>query len=119
MEHRQERQAEMMARQTRNIAMLFTAAGVILLGMTLATAAARAGQGSGTVAAIEPAARTVVIELSQGKETFTVIGPLSPKAVVKKGGKTAQLDDVHVGDQVRVTWHHTVQGHEIAYLEAR
>lgn len=108
-----------MAQQIRHIAMLFTAAGILLLSMTLAAAAARSGQGSGTVAALEPAERTVVIEVPQGKETFTVAGPLSPKAVVKKGGKTAQLDDVHVGDHVRVTWHQTAQGHEIAHLEAR
>ena len=43
----------MIAQQAQHIAMLCTAAGIIVLSMTLATAAARAGQGSGTVAAIE------------------------------------------------------------------
>lgn len=99
--------------------MLLTVACVVLLSMTLATAAVRMEQGSGTTAAIEPAAQTVVIEIPQGKEKFTVGGPLSPKAIVKKGGKTAQLEAFHVGDHVRVTWRHTATGQEIAHLEAR
>lgn len=47
MEHSQDRQAEIMARQTQSLAMLFATAYVILLDITLATATTRAGQESG------------------------------------------------------------------------
>jgi hypothetical protein len=62
--------------------MLFTAAGVMLLSITLATAAAR-GRGVPRLAPLSRLARTVVIEVPQGKETFTAAGLLSPQAIVK------------------------------------
>jgi hypothetical protein len=94
-------------------------AGLMLLGLSLATAAARMAPVTGTISAIEPAAQTVVIEFPQGQQKFTVGGPFSPQAVVKKGGKTAHLEDFHVGDQVRASWLHTANGHEMSHLEAR
>jgi len=108
-----------MSFQTRYSAMLFSAAGVMLLSMALATAAARMGQGSGVIAAIEPASQTVVIEVPLGKEKLTVGGPLSPKASVKKGGKTVRLDNLRVGDHVRISWRQTANGQEITQLETR
>jgi hypothetical protein len=99
--------------------MMITVAGLPLLGIALATAATRIASVTGTITALEPAVQTVVVEFPQRAQKFTVGGPLSPKAVVKKGGKTARLEDFHVGDQVRVSWIHTANGHEITHLEAR
>lgn len=75
-----------MPRQTLSNVMVVTVACVMLLSVALPWPAPRMGQGSGTVAAIEPAARTVVVEVPQGKEKCTVGGPLSAKTIVKKGG---------------------------------
>jgi hypothetical protein len=72
----------------------------------------------GTITAIDTAANTVVVEVPQGKERFTVGGPLSPKAVVKKGSKTVALSALHVGDHVRGHWEQTAAGPQIARLEA-
>jgi hypothetical protein len=108
-----------MRHQTRYHAIMITVVGLTLLGISRATAAARMVPVTGMISAIEPAAQTVVIEFPQGQQTFTVRGPLSPKTVVKKGGKAAHVEDCHVGNQVRVAWLHTANGHEITRLEAR
>jgi hypothetical protein len=49
---------------------------------------AKQALGNRTLQGIETAYRTVVIEAPQGKDSFTVAGPLSPKAVLRKGGKS-------------------------------
>ena len=73
---------------------------------------------AGAITAIDTAANTVVVEVQQGKKPFTIGGPLSPKAVVKKGGKTVSLSALQVGDHVRVHWEQTADGPRITQLEA-
>jgi hypothetical protein len=46
---------------------MITVACLMLLGITLAAAAARMAPVTGTISAIEPAAQTVVIEFPQGQ----------------------------------------------------
>jgi hypothetical protein len=43
---------------------------------------------TGTITVMEPDAQTVVVAVSQVKETLTVGGLLSPQAMVPKGKKT-------------------------------
>jgi hypothetical protein len=100
-------------------AMLVTVACVVLLNLALATAVGRMQRMTGTIKAVDPVAQTAVIEVPLGHDTFTVAGPLSPQATVKKGGQTAQLQDLQVGERVTVTWEQTAKGHEIERLEAR
>ena len=74
---------------------------------------------SGKVTAVDTAYNTVVIDVPLGKEMFTVAGPLSPKAVLRKGGKPAHLTDFMVGESVKVKWQATDEGHLITALEAK
>lgn len=89
---------------------------VVLWGVSPGLAATY--QMHGRISAVDTAANTVVIEVKQGKELFTVGGPLAPKAMVKKGGKPVQLSAFQVGDWVQVHWERTASGHRITQLEA-
>jgi hypothetical protein len=59
----------------------------MLLNMAVAAAVGRMRRMTGTIKAVDPAAQTVVVEVPLSHDTFTVGGPLSPQATVKKGGK--------------------------------
>ena len=98
-------------------AMVFTIA--VLQGVLLAAAATKTYQMTGKITAIELASRTVVVEVPVGKGMFTVGGPLSAKAAVRKQGRTAQLQDFKVGDRVTVEWRAATEGHVIDRLEVR
>lgn len=74
---------------------------------------------SGKVTAVDTANNTIVIDVPLGKETFTVAGPLSPKAVLRKGGKPAHLSEFMVGESVKVKWQATDEGHLILALDAK
>ena len=108
-----------MQRLTRSRILTGTVTCLVLLGLSLATAAVRMERMTGKIAAIDAAAQTVVVKVPLGKGTFTIGGPLSPQAVVTKGKHRAQLQDLQVGAQVTVTWQSTVTGHEITHLDAR
>jgi len=78
----------------------------------------------GEIAAIDLMHRTVVVEVPVGKavvgeQLFTVGGPLSPDAELKRGGRSAKLEDFNVGDQVTVLWKTIDTGHLIFSLEAK
>lgn len=108
-----------MQRLTRYGALVGTVTCLALLVLCVAIADARTEQMTGTIAAIEPASHTVVVEIPMGTDTFTVGGPLGPQAIIKKGGKTMQLQDLQVGERVAVAWKRTANGHEIERLEVR
>ena len=74
---------------------------------------------TGKLTAIDTAYNTVVIDVPLGKKIFTVAGPLSPKAVLRKGEKPAHLTDFMVGGSVKVKWQATDEGHLITALEAK
>ena len=74
---------------------------------------------TGDITAIDLAHNTVVIEVPLAGKMFTVGGPLSSKAVLKKGGQSVGLADFRVGDRVIVIWEATEQGHLILSLKAR
>lgn len=74
---------------------------------------------TGKIAAINQDYNTVVIEVPLEKGLFTVGGPLSSSAVLKKGGKSASLSDFAVGEQVEVRWRSTEKGHVIEMIDPR
>jgi len=71
----------------------------------------------GEITAIEPPYDTVVIEVPLEKGPFTVAGPLSEYAVLKKHGESASLVDFVAGDRVDVTWRGTSGGHIIEQMQ--
>ena len=92
---------------------------VIFLGLTLmgglfmgqGTAAEMKYAMRGHIAAIDMAHSTVVIEVPIGKKSFTVGGPLDPRAVLQKGERPAELDVVLPDGPLpveRVESHHLV-----------
>jgi hypothetical protein len=110
---------ETMQRRTLYGALVVTVTCFMLLGLSLAIVEARMEQMTGTITAIEPASQTVVVETPMGTDKFTVGGPLSPQAIIKKGGKARQLQDLQVGERVAVAWKRTANGEEIERLDAR
>ena len=106
---------------------LTLAAGVIVFLTSSATqtwAGKEVVKMVGEITAIDLAHRTVVVEVLVGKavvgeQLFTVGGPLSPDAELKRGGRPAELEDFKVGDRVTVLWKTIETGHLILSLEAR
>jgi hypothetical protein len=74
---------------------------------------------AGKIAAIDLDHNTVIVEVPVGERLFTVGGPLSPEAVLKRGGQSVGLADFRTGDRVTVTWEATERGHLILSLKAR
>ena len=74
---------------------------------------------AGEIAAIDLDHNTVVVEVPVGKRLFTVGGPLSPEAVLQRGGQSVGLADFRTGDRVTVTWETTERGHLILSLKAK
>jgi len=74
---------------------------------------------TGDITAIDLTHNTVVIEVPLAGKMFTVGGPLSSKAILKKGGQSVGLADFQVGDRVIVIWEATEQGHLILSLKAK
>jgi ABC-type Fe3+-hydroxamate transport system substrate-binding protein len=74
---------------------------------------------AGEIAAIDLDHNTVIVEVPVGERLFTVGGPLSPEAVLKRGGQSVGLADFRTGDRVTVTWEATERGHLILSLKAR
>jgi hypothetical protein len=74
---------------------------------------------SGKIQGVYPQWDTAVINCREGKEIFTVAGPLAPKAELKKGGKPAQLKDFKEGESVTVKWKAVPEGHLILMLSAK
>ena len=74
---------------------------------------------SGKIQALDLQHDTAVIDCPVGGKIFTVGGPLAPKAVLKKGGKAAQLKDFRQGEAVSVKWKAVPEGHLILMLSAK
>ncbi|MFW6115292.1 MAG: hypothetical protein ACOC6E_03240 [Thermodesulfobacteriota bacterium] len=98
----------------------------LLCFLTLFAAQSSADKGIvkmvGKIAAIDFMHRTVVVEVPVGKaafeeQLFTVGGPLSHDAELKRGGSSAKLEDFSVGDQVTVLWKTIDTGHLLLSLD--
>ena len=99
-------------------AILVTVSFVLLQGVAQVTAAVKPYQMTGTLAAIDTAYQTVIVEVSVGEDMFTVGGPLNATAVLTKGGRSVQLSAFRRGEKVTVTWKSTSDGYVIERLEA-
>jgi hypothetical protein len=97
-------------------AILVAVSVVLLQGVAQVSAAEKTYQMTGTIAAIDGASQTVVVEVPVGKDMFTVGGPLNVTAVLTKGGRSVQLSAFRRGDKVTVTWRSTSDGHVIERL---
>ena len=97
--------------------LLFSASLFLLCASTIA--AEKRYVMKGEIRAIELDYNTVVIEVPLGKKMFTVGGPLSSNAVLKKRGRLAKLADFLVGEVVTVRWKATEKGHIIEGLEGK
>jgi len=111
----------------RSVLFLILAAGLLIF-LILFAVKASAGKDVvkmvGEIAAVDLMHKTVVIEVPVGKaafgeQLFTVGGPLSHDAEMKRGGRSATLEDFKVGDQVTVVWAPIETGHLILSLEAQ
>jgi len=102
---------------------IITLALAIIFSLSFYRAQSWAGeriyQMSGEVAAIDLGHNTAVVEIPLAGKMLTVGGPLSSKAVLKRGGQSVGLSDFQVGDRVIVKWEVTEQGHVILSLNAK
>ena len=108
-----------MKKSSLAIVALFAVFFNICFFSTQASAVEKVYQMRGEITAIAVAYNTVVIEVPVGNKMFTVGGPLSSDAVLKKGGQPASLGDFAVGEQVTVRWTSTDKGHIIQMLKGR
>jgi len=99
------------------IVVFLTVALTMCLFVTQGTAGEKIYIMKGEITAIESAYNTVVIEVPMGKRMFTVAGPLSSEAILKRGGHRVDLTDFVVGDEVTVKWRATDKGHIIETLK--
>jgi hypothetical protein len=74
---------------------------------------------TGDITAIDLEYNTVVIEVPLEGKSFTVGGPLSHEAILKKGGQKVDLSAFQVGDRLKVKWEATEKGHVILSLNAK
>jgi len=71
------------------------------------------------ITAIDLEFNTVVVEVPLAGKSFTVGGPLSPEASLKKGGRTIDLSDFQVRDRVIIKWKAAEKGHIILAITAK
>lgn len=93
--------------------MIVVAAAILLLVVSPAMAAQEEGKGevkaavqaaTGTVAAVTPEPRTVVVESTLGGQPW-ILGVEVPEGLaITVGGKTKKLEDLKTGDRVRLRW---------------
>jgi hypothetical protein len=73
----------------------------------------------GDITALDLAYNTVVIEVPLEGRLFTVGGPLSHDAILRKGILSVDLVDFMVGDRVTVEWKASEEGHLVFMLQAK
>ena len=73
----------------------------------------------GDLKAIDLRYHTAVIEIPIKEKTFTVGGPLSSKAILKRGDQSVELADFRAGDRAIVIWESTKKGHVILSLNVK
>ena len=98
------------------VAFLVLILGHFLLS-SLAMAADKANVDKGKITAIDIDSNTVVVEASLGGKTYTVGGPISSHAVLRKASRPAALADFVIGDIVTVKWGITKEGYIIEALK--
>lgn len=114
----------MITSKTRNTSLLSLALiAVFFFAATVVSAQAATVKHysmTGKISAIDRIHDTVVVQVPvAGNQLMTVGGPLVEKAVLKKDGRAALLDDFHVGDKVRVGWEKLKTGLDIEKLVAQ
>lgn len=103
----------------RWIPVILVTALLVFVSVPLHVHAGKVHTMEGKVSAVEPKYNTVVVEVPVGQDRlFTVGGPLVADAVVKKDGRSANLEELSSGDSVVVTWRSTPNGHVIEKLIA-
>lgn len=90
----------------------------IFLFVLQAMAAEKVYLMTGTITGIDLSFKTVVVEVPFEGQMFTVGGPLSANAILKKAGRSVDLVDFAVGDRAKVKFRSTNQGHLIEMLQA-
>jgi Cu/Ag efflux protein CusF len=62
---------------------------------------------TGTVVAIDPDGKAIVISEKLGKEELVIGAIVTPETTIKVGGKTADLSQIKVGDRVTLVYERT------------
>lgn len=108
----------MMKKLAFNGLILLSALFVMFSIALQATAGERVYLMTGKITAIDLNPKTVVIDIPMVGKIFTVGGPLSARAVLKKNSHAANLRNFVVGEKVKVKWRSTDEGHIIEMIES-
>lgn len=87
-------------------AIFFLAAASAMAAQDVDKGEVKAGEraATGTVLAVTPASRTLVVESRLGGQPW-ILGVEVPEGLaITVGGKTKKLDDLKAGDRVRLRW---------------
>ncbi|MEK6716754.1 MAG: hypothetical protein AABZ16_04610 [candidate division NC10 bacterium] len=72
----------------------------------------------GTVIAVVPASRTLVVDVPLGKEVLRVGAEVTDKTKLTAAGKAVSLDRLKPGDRVRIEFRRVATGDEAISVEA-
>jgi hypothetical protein len=71
----------------------------------------------GTIVAVVPASRTLVVDVPLGKEVLRIGAEVTDKTKITAAGKAVSLDRVNVGDRVRISFRRIEAGDEAISIE--
>ena len=71
----------------------------------------------GTVVAVTPASRTVVVDAPLGKQGLRIGAEVTDRTRIREGSKKASLADLKEGERVRITFHRITTGDEATSLD--
>lgn len=91
----------------------------LVFGSTASSLSETARSSCGEIVAIETVPGTVVVEVPDGDQLYTVAGPVTPNAILLRNREPALLSDFRIGDLVNIRWLTTEQGHRITLLNGR
>lgn len=76
------------------------------LALAVAQEPAKAGvrQAAGTITAVTPASRTIVVEATLGGKGLTIGAEVPETAAIKAEGRPRRLDELKPGDRVVLRW---------------
>jgi hypothetical protein len=80
-------------------------------------AAEKPGGLVGTVIAVVPASRTLVVDVPLGKEVLRVGAEVTDKTKLTAAGKAVSLDRLKAGDRVRINFRRVATGDEAISVE--
>lgn len=90
---------------------------VLFLAATWAAEAQQPAGHVGTIVAVVPASRTLVVDIPLRKDVLRVGAEVTGKTKIEAAGKRTSLESLKPGDRVRINFRRTAAGDEAVSVE--